>query len=87
MKDITLFYLEACPYSLRARKCMKDLCSEHPEYANIPVKMVEEREQRDYANKFDYYYVPCFYVDGKKVAEGAIDKDGVKKVFDRALRK
>ena len=86
MKDVTLFYLEACPYCLLARKCMRELCAEHPEYAEIPVKMVEEREQRDYANSFDYYYVPCFYVDGKKVSEGAIDKAGVKKVFDKAMK-
>ncbi len=85
MKEITLFYLEHCPYSLRARHYMAQLREEDPKYAQIPVKMVEEWEQRDLAAQYDYYYVPCFYIGEDKIAEGSIDKDGVKQVFDMAL--
>ncbi len=86
MKDVTLFYLEACPYSLQARRFMREICDENPDYNCVNVSMVEEHEQRDEAAKHDYYYVPCFYVDGKKMSEGAIDKAGVREVFECAMR-
>lgn len=87
MKEITMFYLEHCPYCRRARGYMEELCSENPEYSKIPVKMVEERQEKQLADSFDYYYVPCYYIGDNKLAEGSIDKDGVKAVFDEALTK
>lgn len=85
MQEVTMFYLESCPYCKRARAFMDELKSETPGYADIPIKMVEERQQKELADQYDYYYVPCYYVGGQKVAEGAIDKAGVKKVFDQAM--
>ncbi len=85
MPELTLFYLEHCPHCKRARGYMQELCDENPDYAQIPVQMVEETQQRDLADSYDYYYVPCFYKGGEKLAEGSIDKDGVRRVFDRAL--
>ena len=85
MKDLTMFYLESCPYCKRARSYMEELKQESSKYAEIPIKMVEERQQKELADSFDYYYVPCYYINGKKFAEGSIDKEGVKKVFDAAL--
>lgn len=85
MKDLTLFYLETCPYCKRARAYMQELCEEDPKYAKIPVNMIEERQQKVLADSYDYYYVPCYYVNGEKLAEGSIDKEGVKAVFDKAL--
>lgn len=84
MKDITMFYLETCPYCKRARAYMDELKGENPQYADIPIKMVEERQEKALADSYDYFYVPCYYVNGEKVAEGSIDKDGVKAVFDQA---
>jgi glutaredoxin len=85
MKTITLFYLESCPYCKRARDFMRELFDEHPEYARLPIRWVEERRERALADSFDYYYVPCYYIDGVKVAEGSIDKAGVQSVFDAAM--
>ena len=85
MKELTLFYLESCPYCRRARGYMAELCQENPEYAKIPVKMVEEREQKALADSFDYYYVPCYYIGQDKISEGAVEKDDVRAVFDKAL--
>lgn len=47
--------------------------------------MIEESRQRDYARQFGYYYVPCFYVDGVKIHEGAADKNDIIKVLESAL--
>ncbi len=85
MKELTMFYLESCPYCRRARGFMAELREESPEYAKIPVKMVEEREQKALADSFDYYYVPCYYIDDVKISEGSVDKDGVRAVFEKAL--
>ncbi|MDL2214358.1 glutaredoxin [Clostridia bacterium OttesenSCG-928-O13] len=85
MKELTLFYLETCPYCNRARQYMSELQNEDPRYANIPIKMVEERQEKALADSYDYYYVPCYYIGKEKVAEGSIDKDGVRKVFEEAL--
>ncbi len=86
MQPLTLFYLESCPHCKRARGYMAELCSENPDYAAIPVKMVEEREQKALADKYDYFYVPCYYIGDEKISEGAIDKEGVQAVFDKALK-
>lgn len=86
MKELTMFYLESCPYCKRARAYMEELCAENPAYAQIPVKMVEERQQKALANSYDYFYVPCFYMGEEKLAEGGMNKEDVKRVFDEALQ-
>lgn len=85
MKELTLFYLEHCPYCKKARGYMDELRGENPAYAGIPVKMVEESQEKAVADQHDYYYVPTFYLGGEKISEGAIDKEGVRAVFDKAL--
>lgn len=85
MQELTLFYLENCPYCKRALAYMDELRETDPRYAEIPVKMIEERQQKEVADQYDYYYVPTYYIGGEKIAEGAIDKDGVRAVFDKAL--
>ncbi len=85
MKEITLFHLNSCPYCVRARGYMQELYAENPAYKNIPIQLIEESQQPDVADRYDYFYVPCYYVDGKKVAEGVLDKEAVKAVFEEAL--
>ncbi len=85
MKTLTLFYLESCPYCRRALAYMKELTAENPKYAEIPVNMIEERQQKQLAASFDYYYVPCYFIENEKIAEGRIDKAGVQAVFERCL--
>ena len=85
MKEITLFHLNSCPYCIMARNFMQDLYAENPAYKDIPLRMVEESQERNFADTFDYFYVPCFYIEGEKIAEGVIDKEGVKAVFEKAL--
>ena len=47
--------------------------------------MIDEKKQPDVAAKYDYYYVPTFFVDGEKVHEGHAEKADVEKVFKAAL--
>lgn len=81
-----MFYLESCPFCRRARGYMQELRDENPEYAAIPIRMVEESQESAVADQYDYFYVPCYYIGQRKISEGSIDKDGVRKVFDEALK-
>ncbi len=86
MKKITMFMFEGCPHCKLAEKCIEELKTEHPEYASVPFRMIDERQQPDVAEKYDYYYVPTFFVDGVKVHEGHAEKSDVEKVFKAALQ-
>lgn len=85
MKQVLYFYLNGCPYCRQAERWTEEILREHPEYAAVEVRKVEERRERDFANTFDYYYVPTFYVDGVKVHEGAASKAVIESVYQKAL--
>ncbi len=85
MAPILMMILEDCPYCRRALDYMEELKEEYPEYRDIPVQIADENKEKKLADSLDYYYVPTYYVDGKKVHEGAADKRQVKAVLDRAL--
>lgn len=80
-----LFYLENCPYCKQARKWMQELYNENPRYKEIPIEMIEESEQSEVADAYDYYYVPCFFEGKKKLHEGAATKEVIQKIFDDYL--
>lgn len=85
MKNLKLFYLAYCPYCRRALKYIDELKSSDAKYDNISIEMIEESQNRALANRYDYYLVPCFYVDEKKVHEGVADKEDIKNVFDLVI--
>jgi thioredoxin 1 len=85
MKQILYFYLKGCPFCRQANRWMEEVVAENPAYREIPVRRVEERQERDYAAGFDYYLVPTYYVDGVKVHEGAASKEIVESVYKRAF--
>ena len=84
MKPITLFYLEKCPFCKKARAAIEEL-KKQDRYKDIEIEMIEESKQPEVADKYDYYYVPTFYIDGRKVHEGGIFPDEVKAVLEQAL--
>ena len=85
MKKVLLFYFPACPYCRIAIKWIQQLQKEHPDLAQVHIEMVDERRQRDRAEQYDYYLVPTFYIDGKKVHEGIVSKEIVRSVLQQAL--
>ena len=85
MKKITMFTMESCPYCVSARKWMNEIIESDAKYAEIPLTIIDEVEQPELANTFDYYYVPTYYIDEDKVHEGVASFEIVKKVFDEAL--
>lgn len=84
MKEVTLLIMKACPYCVMAKRYMKKIFKENPEYKDVPLRIVDENVEIDVASKFDYYYVPTYFVDGEKVHEGVPTKQIVKEVFKAA---
>ncbi|MEG1800463.1 MAG: thioredoxin family protein [Oscillospiraceae bacterium] len=85
MKNIIFFYLNGCPHCKKANTILQELFTQNPQYKNLDTTMVEEKQNADIADKYDYFYVPCFYVDGKKLHEGAVTKEKIKAVLDSAM--
>lgn len=85
MKKITLFMFDGCPYCRKAFEICEELEAENPEYAKVEIEVVDERKNPAYADKFDYYYVPTFYVGNEKVLEGDPSREQVEAAYRKAL--
>ena len=85
MKELTYFYLSGCPFCRAADRMLKELETEHPEFSKIPIKKIEERENATLAERYDYYYVPCFWIGNQKLHEGAASKEKLRAVLDKAI--
>ena len=58
---------------------------EDPRYQKIDLTVIDENLQPELANRYDYYYVPTFFVGGIKVHEGVASKEIVRTVLERSL--
>ena len=82
---LTLFYLRNCPFCKRALQYIEELRGEHEEFRSIEIEMIEESEQPEVADRYDYYYVPCFYLGEEKLHEGGIYKEEVEELLRGVL--
>lgn len=91
MKDITVFYLASCPYCKNARRAIDELCAENPAYAALKLDWIEESEQPDLAERYDYYSVPSLFCGEEKLYEAhfthsySVIKESIRAAFDRVL--
>lgn len=85
MKPVRMFILRGCPYCKAALSWMEELKASNSDYSKINVEIIEETEQKAFADAHDYYRVPTWYVDGVKIHEGAASLEVVKRVFGKAL--
>jgi thiol-disulfide isomerase/thioredoxin len=81
-KHIKLFYLKNCPFCKQAFSFIDEL-KQQDAYRGIEIETIEESEEPETANRYDYYYVPTFYVDGVKVSEGAVTLEKVEAIFNQ----
>ncbi len=87
MKEVKLFMFEGCPHCKKAGEMIATLFTEHPEYAKIPLTVIDERKHPEIAEKYDYYYVPTLFTGGVKMMEGAPTKQAIEKAFAAALER
>lgn len=85
MKEITHFYLKGCPHCRKADELIAELADENPQFGDIPINKIEERENPEIANTYDYYYVPCLWIGNRKLHEGVPTKEKIRKAIEAAL--
>ena len=87
MQELLLFHLPNCPHCKKARQELARLCAEDPAYAAIPLTLVDESAQKALADRYDYWYVPCFFLGSEKLHEGHAEREDVKRVLDAYLER
>ena len=85
MKKIMMFTMRSCPYCKEALRLMDDLFAEDAGYKSLEIEKVDERALPLIAREYNYYFVPAFFVDGKKMHEGAASLEKIRRVFDAAM--
>ena len=86
MKELTYFKLKNCPYCIRANKYLDELMQED-RYKDIQIRHVDEQVEVEFANSYDYYLVPSFFLEDRKLFEGIMTKDDVRMVLEEVLIK
>jgi len=86
MKKITMFIIKSCPYCKAALEWMDELKEKNPDYKNLEIEIIDENEHPEIADKYNYHYVPTYYIEDKKVHEGAANIKKVEKVLKTALK-
>ncbi len=84
MKKILMFTMAGCPHCRNAHKFIKDELDKHPEYTSVDMEIIDEVEHPDIADKYDYYYVPTFYLDKEKFHEGVPSRQMISDLFKKA---
>ena len=69
MQEIKLFYLTHCPYCKQARKVIDQLYTENPSFKKIAIRWIEESQEPQIADAYDYYHVPTIFVGDEKKYE------------------
>ena len=77
--------MEACPYCKAALRWMDELFAENPDYQSLTIEKIDELIYPDVAAKYDYYYVPTYYVGDEKLHDGAASKEIIRRIFDAAM--
>ena len=84
-KSVKMMILQNCYFCKQALKMMDQLVIEHPEYKQVKIEVIEERQTPEKTKGYDYWYVPTFFVEDKKIHEGVPTVEKVEKVFIEAL--
>ncbi len=85
MKNLQIFYQKSCPHCKKAFKFIDELQEENDLYRLIKPRLIEETLEVDYAAMFDYFLVPTFYIDEKKVHEGVVSKEKMREILNATL--
>lgn len=85
MKPVLMFMMKSCPYCREALNWMEALKKENASYGDVDISIIDEADHPEIAEKYHYYYVPTYFVDGVKVHEGECSKDIVRSIFEKAL--
>lgn len=85
MKELTYFYLKNCPFCKKANRMIEDITAAEQRLAGVPIKRIEESEEHELADSYDYFYVPCFFLGDRKLFEGDPSEQDIKTVLEAAF--
>ena len=84
MRELSMFYFPECPYCRQAFRWQEEIFREHPEYKDVPLRLVDEHKETALADSYDYWYVPTYFLGEEKLGEGVKKKALVEAAFRRA---
>lgn len=85
-KKVEFFHLRQCPHCKKTIKLLEELKREELRFRELPIRMIEEAEEAEYADSKDYYYVPTIFIGDEKVHEGKLeDKEVLRHLLEQAL--
>ena len=85
MSTIPLYHFEGCPACGHAKEWIKELKAEKPELAAAKVDLVDVHKTPDFKAPAPFNYVPTFFMDGKKLLEGAVTKEKIEQMLRSAI--
>ena len=85
MKPVLMFILPACPHCIKTFELIDELKAADPALSDIAIEVVDESAESERAGRYDYYYVPTFYVGGEKRHEGVPTCEAVEAVLREAV--
>lgn len=80
-----MFIQPRCPFCVKALRYIEEAKAENPELRDVEIEVHDELKEPAFADTFDYYYVPTFFVDGKKRHEGGIFKPEIIELLKETL--
>ena len=81
MQELLFFMLPHCPHCQLARRYLEALRAENKEYAAIKITEIDESREKALADQYDYFLVPSFFLNGKKLHEGHAERSDVEAVL------
>lgn len=85
MKKVKMMYLKTCPYCKQAFQMVEMLKQQHPEYLAIDIETIEENDESQKTEGYDYWYVPTYFVDDIKILEGVPTLESIELVLKNAI--
>ena len=84
MKKVILFHFESCPYCRAARRWVQEVREGNDALKALEIEMIDELVHANIARQYDYWLVPTFYINEKKVHEGVCTKEKVLRILESA---
>jgi glutaredoxin len=85
MSNITLYHFEGCPACGNAKEWIKQLKQEKPELQQAQIELVDVHKTPNFKSPEPFYYVPTFFVNGRKVLEGTATKEKVEDILRQGI--
>ncbi len=82
MNGLVMIVREGCPYCERAEESLAAAIAAHPELSDTEIIKVDAESGE--AEKYDFFYSPAFFLNGRKLSEGESGFDAAVSILERA---